>query len=308
MKTCVIGGCGIDIVGFPKNKLIFKDSNPGFIRHSMGCVARNIAENIFRLGEDVKILSLVGDDHNGRMVLEGLRKLGMDLNGIEVAKDQDTATYLALLSEDGDMEIALSQMEIITEICPTHLERWRSELEEADAIVAETNLSAECLHYLLNNFKGKFFVDSVSVTKSRRLRNALDNIYFLKTNTLEAGEILDMQVEDDEQVIEAGNLFLQKGVKIAAITRGSRGAYIFTENGIYDMWAQKVDVVNTSGAGDAFLSGFVKGELSSCPIEESLKMAMAASLLTIQNEQTISNKLTMENIKEEMKKVCLKKI
>lgn len=308
MKCCVVGGCGVDIVGFPDEELIFHDSNPGHIGYSLGCVGRNIGENIFRLGEDVRIVSVVGDDHNGRLALEGLRKIGMDVNGIEVLKDGNTATYLALLNHEGDMEIALSQMEIIKNITPEFVEKRREELESCENIVTETNLEKETLEYLLNNIKGKFFVDSVSVTKSKRLSNCLSNIYFLKTNVLEAGAILQRDVNTDDAVILAGMEFMRRGVKNVAITRGSEGASIFTQEGNFFMSSEKVKVLNTSGAGDAFLAGFVKGDLLGLPIEEKLKMAMAASLLTIQSEKTISGRMELENIKTEMKKVCITKM
>ena len=308
MKCCVVGGCGVDIVGFPNEELIFHDSNPGHIGYSLGCVGRNIGENIFRLGEDVRIVSVVGDDHNGRLALEGLRKIGMDANGIEVLKDENTATYLALLNHEGDMEIAISQMEIIKNITPEFVEKRREELESCENIVTETNLEKETLEYLLNNINGKFFVDSVSVTKSKRLRDCLSNIYFLKTNVLEAGAILQRDVNTDDNLILAGMEFMRRGVKNVAITRGSEGASIFTREGNFFMSSEKVKVLNTSGAGDAFLAGFVKGELLGLTIEEKLKMAMAASLLTIQSEKTISENMKLDNIKTEMKKVCITKM
>lgn len=56
------------------------------------------------------------------------------------------------------------------------------------------------------------------------------------------------------------------------------------------------------------MAGFVKGDLLGVPIEEKLKMAMAASLLTIQSEKTISERMELENIKTEMKKVCITKM
>ena len=53
----VIGGAGIDINGFPSGKLIQKSSNPGRVKLSLGGVGRNIAENLARLGLNVKLLS-----------------------------------------------------------------------------------------------------------------------------------------------------------------------------------------------------------------------------------------------------------
>ena len=64
-EITVIGGINIDIEGMPYEELIYKDSNPGRIRMSYGGVGRNITENIARLGGDVAMVSVAGDDYMG---------------------------------------------------------------------------------------------------------------------------------------------------------------------------------------------------------------------------------------------------
>ena len=72
-EITVIGGINIDIEGMPYEELIYKDSNPGRIRMSYGGVGRNITENIARLGGDVAMVSVAGDDYMGAGAVEELR-------------------------------------------------------------------------------------------------------------------------------------------------------------------------------------------------------------------------------------------
>ncbi|MGP1413718.1 MAG: carbohydrate kinase family protein [Bacillales bacterium] len=308
MKISIIGGCGIDIIGMPRNKLKFKDSNLGNINYSLGCVGRNIAENLYRLEEDVKLISIVGDDIFGIKAIEDMKSLGINTQGISVLKNKFTATYLAILNNDNDLELAISNMDILDNINVKYLDKYKNDINKSEIIILETNLSKESIKYLLLNNKNKFFIDTVSVVKSRKIKGLFNNIYFLKTNILESEELLNIKIKNEEDIINAGKLFIKKGIKIVAITLGKDGAYIFTKNEIYKANSKKVKVINTTGAGDAFLSGFAKGEVLNLSIEDKIKMAMAASLITVKSKKANSDKLNIKNITKEMGNICLKKI
>ena len=87
----VIGGINIDIEGSPFNKLRREDSNPGRISLSYGGVGRNITENIARIGGDVAMVSVIGEDQMGRGAKEELQDLGVDVSGVEILSIGETA-------------------------------------------------------------------------------------------------------------------------------------------------------------------------------------------------------------------------
>ena len=66
-----IGGANMDIHGKADHRIIMRDSNPGTLHASLGGVCRNICENLVRLGSDVKLVTVVGDDENGKGILRG---------------------------------------------------------------------------------------------------------------------------------------------------------------------------------------------------------------------------------------------
>ena len=69
-----IGGANMDIHGRSDRQLIMRDSNPGSLHTSLGGVCRNICENLARLGETVRLITVVGDDVQGARYCRGLRK------------------------------------------------------------------------------------------------------------------------------------------------------------------------------------------------------------------------------------------
>ena len=72
-----IGAANVDIRGRSERKLIMGDSNPGTLYTTLGGVCRNICENLARLGSNVKLVTVVGDDENGRSILRGCEAAGM---------------------------------------------------------------------------------------------------------------------------------------------------------------------------------------------------------------------------------------
>ena len=81
--VAVIGGTNIDIHGKTNKSLRRNDSNPGTVHTSAGGVARNIAENLVRLGVDCRLISAVGKDHHGQMLIQLCRDAGIDMQYVQ---------------------------------------------------------------------------------------------------------------------------------------------------------------------------------------------------------------------------------
>lgn len=295
----VIGGANIDLVGFPEGKLIEKDSNPGAINISCGGVGRNIAENLVRLNLPTKLMTAIGKDKNGEIIIENARTLGLDLTPSLFFEDKRTATYMAILDEEQDLSLAISDMEIIQSLTPELMEKKKTIIENAKLVVLDTNLRQDTLNYLFENIEQNYFVDTVSVTKAKKLKNHLKYIDTMKPNIYE-GEILSgIKAENKEDYVKIGKKLIDKGVKRVYLTLGSEGVLYFEENEVYKFNSKELDVENTIGAGDAFISGLVYGEYKELDSIEKVYTAIGASRVAIKDRDTISNNMNIENIKKE---------
>jgi pseudouridine-5'-phosphate glycosidase len=120
-RVVVMGGSVIDLVANPAagTSLILGTSNPGSCHESDGGVARNIAEVLGRLGSRPILFSAVGDDSRGLSLMERMaNEYGFDIDRqhIEVVRGSNTATYLAVLEEDGDLHTAIADMDVLAKI------------------------------------------------------------------------------------------------------------------------------------------------------------------------------------------------
>jgi pseudouridine kinase len=96
-----IGSSGVDIVGRAAEVLHMGTSNPAALRMSPGGVARNVAENLARLGTEVYLISAVGDEPEGRLVLARAAEAGVQIDTVLTVAGVRTGAYLAVLDEQG---------------------------------------------------------------------------------------------------------------------------------------------------------------------------------------------------------------
>ena len=127
-----IGGANMDIHGRSDRQLIMRDSNPGSLHTSLGGVCRNICENLARLGENVRLITVVGDDVQGRGIVEGCEKAGIDMSAARVLRGERSSSYISIMDGDGDMLLAMSDMHIIKQLNAKLVDESRDLLCGAD--------------------------------------------------------------------------------------------------------------------------------------------------------------------------------
>ncbi|MBC8452562.1 MAG: winged helix-turn-helix transcriptional regulator [Spirochaetes bacterium] len=304
-EPCVVlaGAANLDILGFTKDPLIPRDSNPGQVRMCPGGVCRNIAENLSRLGVRTELITAVGDDIAGKYILENCAAEGISTRHSLVLQDTSSSIYLALMENDGDMALALSDMTISDNITKEFLRKKRGLIDSASVIVADTCLSAESLEYLLDNC-GKTItcIDPVSVTKGRKLFPLIGKIHTLKMNKLEAEELSGMVITDNKSLREAGDYFLRKGTQYIYITLGAEGVFYCSADthGFYT--PPLIKVVNATGAGDAFMAGVVFASLNQYTIEETVHFSSAAAALALSGGSTVNPNMSRVLIEQTLNK------
>ena len=190
----VVGGANIDICGRSFDPLIVGDSNPGVISMDLGGVGRNIAHALRLLGMRVKLLTALGHDRFADRIRESCKRLEIDISCSADVEDGRTSVYLYIGGSDGDMAVAVSDMEICNELNPEYLKRNRPVLNEAILIVADTNIPAESMAFLANDCSRPLFVDPVSVRKAETIRPIVGKIHTLKTNRLEAEALSGLRI------------------------------------------------------------------------------------------------------------------
>lgn len=304
MKIAIIGGINIDIEGAPYKEIKHRDSNPGKIRLSYGGVGRNIAENVARLGGDCAMISCVGDEPMSIGAKSYLEALGVDVSHVRVLSGETPSMYLSILDERGDMELAVSDMDIINNITPEYIDEIRHYLEGATAIALDGNLTEEMLEHTTAVLRGaRLFYDPVSANKGVRAKDFAGRFFAIKPNRLEAEAILDMKIEDDEDVRAAGRRFMELGVSQVYITLGEEGVF-FMERGDegFIRPADGLVIKSATGAGDSFSACILLGMSMGMTARKIAEMGMAAARITMESQNAVSEELSIDLIEKLMNK------
>lgn len=298
-----IGGANIDIHGRSNAPLLHHDSNPGRVSLSAGGVARNVAENLARLGVDCRLVSAIGNDHHGRMLMRLSREAGIDMRYVHEIASAATSTYLSVLDDRGDMLVGVNDMGIIDQLGPDLLQSQQSMLKQSALTVLDCNLPDDALAWLAGSLtEPPIFVDTVSAIKAPRIKPYLRAIHTLKTGTLEVEALTGLEARTLPQLRKVADQLHDQGVERVFITRGERG--VFYSNGETQSTQApnrgKPQVRNAGGAGDAFLAGLVVAWLEDWPLENSVQFALAAAEITVSHPATSSPALSLTAVTELM--------
>ena len=293
----VVGGVNVDICGRSFAPLVEADSNPGVVTTSLGGVGRNIAHNMSLMGLDVRLLTAFGDDPNGQRVAASCSELGIDASHALRLPGAATSTYLYLTGPDGEMALAVSDMEVCRRITPEYLAGNLPLLQSAQVVVADANIPQEALMYLAENCPVPLFVDPVSTAKAEKLRPILSRIHTLKPNALEASILSGVEIHNDTDVERAADRLLEMGVHRLFISLGSRGVYAAMGKQRLHLPNLPGHMVNTTGCGDAFMAALVWAYLEGMDLRDTALSGLAAACIAMESPETINPAMSAEAIK-----------
>ena len=291
----VVGGMNMDIGGRPYKKLVAKDSNPGAVRMSPGGVGRNIAHNMSLLGLDVRLLTAFGDDVYAQKLAAVCGELGIDISQSPVIPGGHTSTYLFVNDESGDMQLAVSDMDIYDHLTPQVLQSRRQLLDGSQVVVLDTNLPAETVAWVAKNCRAPIFADPVSSAKAEKLRPVLGRLHTLKPNRIEAELLSGVAISDDASLRRAADALLETGLHRVFISLGADGVFAADRSGqVLHLPAPEGNIVSTTGCGDSFMAALAWAYLQGSDLERSARAGLAASTITMASADTINPAMSEE--------------
>ncbi len=298
----VVGGINVDICGRSLGNLVEKDSNPGTVSLSMGGVGRNIAHNMALLGVQVYLLTAYGDDGNGNQAAASCSQTGIDLSHALKVPGGSTSTYLYIADKEGEMALAVSDMEICKKITPQYLAANLSLLQNAQVVVADTNIPQESLQYLAENCTAPLFCDPVSTVKAEKLRPILHKIHTLKPNRLEAELLSGVKIQSPEDMEKAAKKLLSMGVHRVFLSAGADGVY--AAMGDTGLWQKNLpgQTVSTTGCGDAFMGALVWAYLEGTDLAGSALAGAAAGAVAMEARETINPAMSAGYLQTKMQR------
>jgi pseudouridine kinase len=275
--------------------------NLGQVRNSVGGVARNIAENLARLEVPTVLISAIGEDSAGRRVKRACERAGIDCEHVHTVPDGRTGSYVALLTPDGQLQVAVSDFEVIDAIDPDWLLAHEALFEDALFIVIDATLSDASLAVIFElaaRYDVRVAADPTNPALATRLCPYMDRLYLVVPNAAETLALCNLSepATDRDSAIQAARELVGQGAEIAVVTMGDEGLAYADASGSGYLRAIQTHVVDSTGAGDAFSGAAIFGLLNGVPVDEAMRLGITAASLTLKSRHTVLPNISQERL------------
>ena len=298
-KVTVVGGTNTDLKGESYAPIVRCDSNIGKVTIDHGGVGHNIALNLARMGKSVSFITALGNDVFGESLRWNLPK-EMDISSSLLLPGRSDI-YLYVCAPEGDMYVAVNDMENIRKVDPEYIKARSKTIEDASIVIVEANLNPETVAEVCAHARGPVYADAVSTLKVDRLVPSFEHLDVFKPNLMELEYLYKKKIDSNEEMLKAAHFLLDRGVGAVLLTLGKRGSVYISPKKVLYSPSSKRPCVNSTGAGDALLAGFAFGMMEWGSIPKAMKAASAAAEIAIQCEEAVSPDMNGESIYKIMK-------
>ncbi|XP_027346982.1 uncharacterized protein LOC113858499 [Abrus precatorius] len=256
-EAVIIGGMVLDIHATPSLQPNPGTTIPGKVYYVQGGVARNVAECMSKLGVKPYMISALGFDMAGNLLLEQWKSAGLSTEGILKDKDIETPVVCNIFDTNGEVAAGVASVEALEKyLTPDWILHFKSTLLSAPVLMVDANLSHPSLETacrMAADTECPVWFEPVSVTKSRRINSIVKYVTFASPNEDEliamanalsnsnSDEFHPLKESQKKNSLSAVSLFqmlkpavwvlLEKGIKVVLVTLGSTGVFLCSKGG-----------------------------------------------------------------------------
>lgn len=236
------------------------------------------------LGASVTILGRVGDDEFGEPLVRALRDKGVDTGLVEEARDVSTGAAFITVTPDGENAITVAPG-ANRSLTPDDVDAAAEAIGGASVFVAQMEIPVETVLRAVEVAAERDVRPLVNLAPTFEVpRELLGKLDPLVVNEHEAAFLLGDRVEGVEGALSAAPELLSLGPRSAVITVGEAGAVFAQDRAVQHLAAPKVDVVDTTGAGDAFVGALATRLARGDSLEDAVAYAVRAGAAAVTKE------------------------
>lgn len=235
----------------------------------------------------------IGFGKLGKKIESMLKESEVETHFLQYEDGESRMNY-ALIEENHSCTLITERgREIPEEICRGMLISLEETLKDGDYLVLSGDASNTSVPYIYNLImesigktgkKIRFFLDTSS---DNLIRGIGQTPFLVKPNVDELSQVTGKRIQNEEEILDGIDQIASQGISCVAVSRGEQGSIVRYGNAVYRVFPLTVQVENTIGCGDAFMSGMVYGFSKELPIEEILKLAAGVSAATAESKLTV---------------------
>ncbi|CAJ2650300.1 unnamed protein product [Trifolium pratense] len=239
-EAVIIGGMVLDIHATPSIHANPGTTTPGKVYYVQGGVARNVAECMSKLGAKPYMISALGFDMAGNLLLEQWKTAGLSTEGILKNKDIETPVVCNIFDVNGEVAAGVASVEALEKyLTPDWILRYKSTLLSAPVLMVDANLSGPSLETsckMAADTGCPVWFEPVTFASPNE-----DELIALANALSGSDEFRPLKENHKKDDLSAGSLFqilkpavlvlLEKGIKVVLVTVGSNGVFLCSKGG-----------------------------------------------------------------------------
>jgi len=300
MGIVVIGTTFVDVKGYPFGSFIPRGRNAGRVIETHGGVTRNIAEDIANAGFAATYVSMVDESGLSTDIMNRLAQHGCNVDYVGRAEN-GLGMWLAIFNEAGDVVASISRRPDTEGIGRILVEKGDEIVAQADSVCVEFDIDAPILERVLalaERHGKKVYAPVTNMTIACERRDLLRRVACLVCNHQEAAKLFSRS-NDATSPEKVRSVLPQElarvGLESMVVTMGAQGS-VFAQVDGESGWcpAREVEVVDTTGAGDAFFAGVAIGLTKGKSLAESCAVGTKLAASAISVEDNVCERLLLK--------------
>jgi pseudouridine kinase len=291
-----IGAAFVDELFHATGEMMIATTNDAVVTRTAGGVGRNIAHQLALLDVPVQLISVFGNDSEGDWLKKICTSAGVKLDA-SITKDGFSGKYTGILKSDGSLFLAFLTNPANHLITPEHLEQNKQLLRTASFLLADTNISIQSIDWLLafSNQTGiPLIIEPVSVPPARKLKQAnLHGLFMITPNEDELPVLSSDTARTEQQQIDE---LLNRGVRNVWLHNGKHGSALYSKEKQILLDAPVIGVLDSTGAGDGSVAGYLLGKYLGKEDIDCLKLAHTLSAEILQVKGAVANHLDQQKL------------
>jgi ribokinase len=280
-RVCVVGSANLDYtVALPRLPRVGETVSSGTLLVNRGGKGANQAVAARRLGAEVRLIGCVGDDDAGAAMRRALEEQGIGVEGVVTAPGVATGTALIFVDREGHNQIGVApgaNHRLTVEMARA----GEPSIEWAQVLVSQLEVPVPVVRWALETARRHGVPTVLNPAPVQELSDELLGLVtYLTPNAGEVAALTGIEVSDLDSGRRAAARLCERGVGTVIITLGEEGALVYDGATAVHFEAFPIEVIDTTGAGDAFNGALAVGLSAGGSLEQVIPLASAAAALT----------------------------
>ena len=283
-SICILGIYVADLVFFADKIPTHGESVLGQ-EHVVGPGGKgsNQSVAVAKAGGKVNLISKIGNDPYGEMALQMYKESNVDTSNVIISKDYKTGVAGILVNKQTGENAITVVPGAAGKITKEDIDQASNAIKQSSIFLTQLESPIEVVEYAIEIAKSYNITTILNPAPAAKLKDKTFNLVdYFTPNETEASYYVNHKVETQEDIAQASNRLLERGIKNIIITLGDKGAYFAnrTDSFMMNAFDLKNKVVDTTGAGDAFNAGLAVALAEGKAIKQAIKFANAVGGLS----------------------------